>query len=840
MGCTMSRETDAMPPQSSLKSRTSLALSSVENLRPCASDRPAATPASPPRNVTEGVVELLLRSRRRGGIFAEVASQDTDPPGVGNHNDTTAEAADVMIDFDEEPLEWFVQAFRSNDLFSCLETSQLEMLAKHMTLIKTTDSVIYSQGDAGDAFFIIKSGQFDVVIDGDRMRILDRGQSFGELGLLHNCIRGESITWSEDDIENEQNATESGGDIKISHELYCLKGRTFRSLLSSSGPSLRVSKDALRKVPLYVMACRDYCGLTVMHRLQPLTEEQLEMVAEAVYRLHFRQGDIIVRKGDVGNVLYMIQSGTVVCTDLGALEDIELHEGDYFGERALIKDEPRAATVLAKSNDVDVMAVERQVFTSVLGPLQDVIKQNLLTRSLQGIPLLKELPDSVRQQLLEKDTRTFSRDDVIVRQGDMGSDFYVLVSGHVDITQVMDDGSILHVNTLGPGDYFGEKASAALGQEKSARRNATVTAASPSVECLVVDPVLFQSIRDSVEPTLQFTVDDRAQISDDKKFAAAITIDSLERTKLLGIGSFGLVYIARHKPTGRFVAVKEMNKARLESTKQMAHVISEKQLLSSLHHPFILKYFVGLQEKSKVYIVTEALLGGELFHRIVNPSGVPTPLHMDSARFYAGCVIKGLKYLHHRNIAYRDLKPENILLDSAGYAKIVDFGFAKKLSVKTFTLCGTPEYLAPEIVLGIGHGYMVDAWALGVLIYEMVVGDSPFADAKDDHMTICRSILRGKIQFKSDADPSWRNLIEHLVVREPSKRMSCISNAIEAHPWFDGFSWHALMNQTMPTPWTPTLRSKDDVQWFTPVDDAELAALDPWNAVVPSKDWRDF
>ncbi|CAK4580292.1 unnamed protein product [Aphanomyces euteiches] len=513
-----------------------------------------------------------------------------------------------------------------------------------MTLIQPTESDIYSQGDAGDAFFIIKSGQFDVVIDGDRTRILGRGQSFGELGLLQNCIRGESITWSEDYIENEQNATESGGGIKISYELYCLKGRTFRSLLSSSGPSLLVSKDALRKVPL----------------LQPLTEEQLELVAEAVYRLHFHQGDIIVRKGDVGNVLYMIQSGTVVCTDLGALEDIELHEGDYFGERALIKDEPRAATVLAKSDDVDVMAVERQVFTSVLGPLQHVIKQNLLTRSLQGIPLLKELPDSVRQQLLEKDTCTFSKDDAIVRQGDMGSDFYVLVSGHVDITQVMDDGSILHVNTLGPGDYFGEKASAALGQEKSARRNATVTAASPSVECLVVDPELFQSIRDSVEPALQFTVDDRAQISDDKKFAAAITIDSLERTKLLGIGSFGLVYIARHKPTGRFVAVKEMNKARLESTKQMAHVISEKQILSSLHHPFILKYFVGLQEKSKVYIVTEALLGGELFHRIVNPSGVPTPLHMDSARFYAGCVIKGLKHLHHRNIAYRDLKPENM------------------------------------------------------------------------------------------------------------------------------------------------------------------------------------
>jgi serine/threonine protein kinase len=152
---------------------------------------------------------------------------------------------------------------------------------------------------------------------------------------------------------------------------------------------------------------------------------------------------------------------------------------------------------------------------------------------------------------------------------------------------------------------------------------------------------------------------------------------------------------------------------------------------------FILKYYVGYQDPKKLYIVTETLLGGELFQRIVNSAGVPTPLPMSHARFYAACVVQALKYLHTRNVAYRDLKPENMyarertpsfpphtrfrsLLNAHGYAKVVDFGFAKKLQVKTYTLCGTPEYLAPEIVLGVGHGCMVDNWALGILIYEMV------------------------------------------------------------------------------------------------------------------------
>ncbi|ETV75507.1 AGC/PKA protein kinase, variant 1 [Aphanomyces astaci] len=751
-------------------------------------------------SVTEGVVELMLRGRRHG-IFNDDTEDGT----------TVLDAGDVTVDVPStlsmEDNLLIVESLRANELFSCLEPPHLEVLAKRMTVLRVHGGdIVYTQGDMGDTLYIIKSGHFDVTTNDDRMRALVVGNSFGELGLLYKCIRTETVGLSDE-----------GGNYG---DLFCLKGRTFREIVAKvSAGSLNISKDALRKVPL----------------LQSLTESQFDTVAGAVRALQFREGDIIVRKGEPGNVLYMIQAGTVVCTDIGALDDIELHDGEYFGERALMKDEPRAATVYAKTG-VHVMALDREVFTSVLGPLQELIKHNLMMRSVQSIPLLKDLSELQKQQLIDQTPLIpYTANQTILTEGAFGNDFYIVVSGQVNVTQAIDD-RVVHLNTLSSGDYFGEQAAL---QEVPARRNASVTAAT-AVECLVIDHALFQSIRKPIQTALESNIDARNQMSQDKIFAASISISTLERTKVLGIGSFGLVYIAKHVPTGRFVAVKEMYKARLETSKQMGHVLAEKDLLSSFHHPFILKYLVALQEERKVYIVTESLLGGELFQRIVNPAGVPTPLPMDSARFYAGCVVKALKYLHTRNVAYRDLKPENILLDSHGYAKIVDFGFAKKLTQKTYTLCGTPEYLAPEIVMGIGHGFMVDNWALGILIYEMVVGDSPFADIKDDHMTICRSILRGKVEFRKDADPEWRRLVEGLLTREPTKRMSCLAGAVESHPWFNGFAWDDLLAQKMPAPWTPNVVAGDDVRWFSPVDTDELTELKEWDSVSPEKDWSEF
>ena len=134
------------------------------------------------------------------------------------------------------------------------------------------------------------------------------------------------------------------------------------------------------------------------------------------------------------------------------------------------------------------------------------------------------------------------------------------------------------------------------------------------------------------------------------------------------------------------------------------------------------------------------------------------------------------EYLHERDIIYRDLKPENILIAKDGYIKVTDFGFAKKIENRTFTLCGTPEYLAPEILLNQGHGKPVDWWTLGVLLYEMLAGIDPFSDK--DSMSVYHNILKGKLRFPKGFDPDAKSLIKHLLVSDLSKRYGNLKNGI--------------------------------------------------------------
>lgn len=146
-------------------------------------------------------------------------------------------------------------------------------------------------------------------------------------------------------------------------------------------------------------------------------------------------------------------------------------------------------------------------------------------------------------------------------------------------------------------------------------------------------------------------------------------------------------------------------------------------------------------------------------------------------RIYAAQVVLIFEYLHDKNIIYRDLKPENLLIAEDGYLKLADFSFAKVVQTRTYTLCGTPEYLAPEIILNLGHGKAVDWWTLGILIYEMNAGIDPFTD--EDPMIIYQNILKGKVKFPRDMDREAKSLIKHLLVADPSKRLGMLKNGVD-------------------------------------------------------------
>ena len=178
--------------------------------------------------------------------------------------------------------------------------------------------------------------------------------------------------------------------------------------------------------------------------------------------------------------------------------------------------------------------------------------------------------------------------------------------------------------------------------------------------------------------------------------------------------------------------------------------------------------------------------------------------------------------MHSKDIIYRDLKPENILITKDGYLKLTDFGFAKIIDGRTFTLCGTPEYLAPEILLQKGHGKPVDWWCLGILIYEMLVGIDPFSD--DDPMAVYQNILKGKVKFPNCFPKNAKSLVRHLLVADLAKRYGNLINGVEdikGHRWFKNINWDDIYNKKIDAPYKPNVKGNGDTSNFNDYSDSE-------------------
>lgn len=249
-----------------------------------------------------------------------------------------------------------------------------------------------------------------------------------------------------------------------------------------------------------------------------------------------------------------------------------------------------------------------------------------------------------------------------------------------------------------------------------------------------------------------------------------LNLDEYELLKALGEGSFGRVYIVRHKTKGQYWAFKQLKKMEIIKSKQVDHLKNEVYILHTLHHPFVVTMAGMTQDSRYLYIGMEFVSGGELFTYLRKV--VRFPKHQ--AAVYTMQVALIFEYLHSNNVIYRDLKPENLLIDSEGYLKLTDFGFAKIVETRTYTLCGTPEYIAPEIILNKGHGKGVDWWTLGVLVYEMLAGIDPFNDS--DPMMIYQNIIRGNLKFPRNFDKDGRSLVKHLLVADLSKRYGNLKN----------------------------------------------------------------
>lgn len=240
-----------------------------------------------------------------------------------------------------------------------------------------------------------------------------------------------------------------------------------------------------------------------------------------------------------------------------------------------------------------------------------------------------------------------------------------------------------------------------------------------------------------------------------------LSADSFHVEKLIGRGTFGKVLLVRKKDTNKPYAMKVIKKALIEKYKHVDHTKTERKVLEELDNEFLVKLRYAFQSKTKLYMVMDYINGGELFFHLRRSK----VFSVDRARFYAAEILLGLEYLHSKGVVYRDLKTENVLLDSVGHIKLADFGLSKQLfapeNFKTFSFCGTPDYLAPEILLGLGHDKSVDYWSFGVLLYQMLSGELPFHDSSKKELY--RKIINTDYEMKNYFSDDTKDLITCLL-----------------------------------------------------------------------------
>jgi len=296
-----------------------------------------------------------------------------------------------------------------------------------------------------------------------------------------------------------------------------------------------------------------------------------------------------------------------------------------------------------------------------------------------------------------------------------------------------------------------------------------------------------------------------------KEFKSKITINDFQIVKVLGTGAFGKVSLVYNEELKRYFAMKSLKKDYIKKYQQTKHTKEERKIMEKIDYPFISKLYYAFQTKKSLFMITEFMAGGEMFHHL-HECG-----HFDEnrARFYIAELVLAIDHLHKNNILYRDLKPENILLDEIGHIKLTDFGLSKIMNDiekdKTYTVCGTPIYVAPEVLSGRGYNKLVDWWSLGVLLYEFLAGYSPFREMKN---RIDLNIYKKKLKQDPLISDTAFNLIKNLCKTNASERLGKNVSEIKSHKFFEDIDWIKLEKKQITPPFKPKIRYQGDVRNF--------------------------
>ncbi|XP_076454893.1 cGMP-dependent protein kinase 1-like isoform X2 [Babylonia areolata] len=547
---------------------------------------------------------------------------------------------------------------------------------------------------------------------------------------------------------------------------------------------------------------------------------QIREIVDCMYPVENNAGSIIIKEGDVGSLVYVMEEGKVEVTKEGQ-KLCNMGAGKVFGELAILYNCTRTASVKALVN-CRLWAIDRPCFQSIM------MRTGLLRHTehmvfLRSVPTFEGLPEETLSKIADVlEEAHYNNGEYIIRQGARGDTFFIIAKGRVKVTRKTSKSQEEQViRMLTKGDFFGERA--LQGEDV---RTANIIAADPNgVDCLVIDRNSYLQLNSTLDNLKHVYEDDESPSGVDSEFAK-LRLGDLSMVATLGVGGFGRVELVQvNSDKSRTYALKILKKHHIVETRQQEHIMNEKKIMIEARSDFIVRLYKTFKDRQYLYMLLEACLGGELWTVLRDRGSFDDP----TTRFYTACVVEAFVYLHSRGIVYRDLKPENLLLDGSGYVKLVDFGFAKKVGHgrKTWTFCGTPEYVAPEIILNKGHDISADYWSLGILMFELLTGSPPFAGT--DPMKTYNLILKGidAVDFPRKITKYAQNLIKKLCRDNPMERLGYGRGGIveiQKHSWFEGFNWDGLSNTTLKAPIVPVVQSPVDTSNFDDYPEEDEAA----------------
>jgi len=582
-----------------------------------------------------------------------------------------------------------------------------------------------------------------------------------------------------------------------------------------------------------------------------LTAGQQDNMVGVMFPVEKKAGEYVMTQDAEGDNMYVIEHGTfevsvtgkgvvdTVTGDRSSCKNSAGKDKPYFGELALMHNAPRNASIRVTSPTSKLWALTRQAYQNICA--QNSVAMAAQTQQfLTNVELLQgKSPEELSMIARALEKESFRPGETIVRQGDEGHMFYLLYSGEVECFQKKnaDDASEKPVmlRKLKPGDYFGERA---LVGEKPIRTASCIASDSGPVDCLVMHGDDFKMLIDQGKIQERMTADDPNRGKFDGRVNdLGIEFTDLKPYKTLGAGAFGRVKLVEWQKSAKqpkeTFALKCLEIDQIDSTGHKASILAEKRCMrefndSSTHHmPFMPTLLATYVDESRLYMLMEVMLGGELFTFIQNKA----PLPDQWVKFYAAQVVCVFEALHARGFIYRDLKPENIMIDQFGYCKVVDYGFAKQTNGElTHTMCGTPDYLPPEVVARRGHNKGFDWWTLGILIYEMLFSFPPFYADSGNNIDTYRNIQRhkGVVNFHPsqgyNPTASAKDIITALLRPNPALRLGCLkagTDEVKAHAFFKGYDWQALLQKRYKAPYLPPIKNNLDVANFPDDYDAD-------------------